>query len=203
MSKNNHVLACFDFDGTITRKDTLFDFFLYTFGACRLYSELYKFLPILLGYAVGLVPNDIAKEHLISGFLQGMPYEQFIQHTEKYALFRIDEILHPLAMPTIQKHQEAGHEIVVVSASIEEWIRPWCESKNIRHVFASRLEQKDFVLTGKFSTKNCNGQEKVRRIQEHFDLKDFEQIYAYGDSAGDNEMIAIADIKFYRWRQIC
>lgn len=197
-----HCLVCLDFDGTITRKDTLLDFFLHAFGIRRVGVELGRSFVYLMGYITGLVPNDIAKERLINGFLHGMPYDQFKRLSMNYSLTRVDEILHPQAVPAIMRHQEAGHEIAVVSASVEEWIRPWCESQHIRHVLATRLELKENVLTGRFSTKNCSGPEKVQRIKSSFDLAKFDVVYAYGDSSGDREMLAMADIKYYRWRQL-
>lgn len=201
MQENTAIsLACFDFDGTITCKDTLIDFLLRAFGPFRV--GMGRSLKYLLGYAAGFVPNDIAKEHLIHGFLHDMPYEHFQRISKDYSLSRIDEIHHPRASRAIREHQEAGHEIAVVSASIEEWIRPWCESQQIRHVLATCLEQKDNVLTGRFSTRNCNGPEKVRRIRRAFDLKKYDTIYAYGDSSGNREMLAMADVKYYRWRKL-
>ena len=90
----------------------------------------------------------------------------------------------------------------MVSASVEEWILPWCLTIGITHVIATRLEQEDKILTGRLSTKNCYGLEKVQRIKGVFDLEGFSTIYAYGDSVGDKELIDIADVKYLRWKRI-
>ena len=65
-------------------------------------------------------------------------------------------------------------------------------------LIATKLEFKAGKLTGKFATNNCYGAEKSHRIKELFDLELYDYIYAYGDSRGDKEMLALADESFYK-----
>ena len=87
--------------------------------------------------------------------------------------------------------------MVVVSASIDSWLQKWCDYYQIE-LIATQLEFKNGKLTGRFATKNCYGIEKVNRIKAQFDLTKFEHIYAYGDSAGDKEMLAISTHPHYK-----
>ena len=80
-------------------------------------------------------------------------------------------------MKKIIWHQEQGHKVVVVSASMECWLKKWCEKYSI-DLIATRLEIQDGKLTGKFATKNCYGPEKANRIKEVYDLSQFDYIYA-------------------------
>jgi phosphatidylglycerophosphatase C len=57
-------------------------------------------------------------------------------------------------------------------------------------------------ISGRFLTKNCSGSEKVRRIEERYKLSDFNCVFAYGDSPGDKPMLAIADVRYYRWKPV-
>ncbi len=66
------------------------------------------------------------------------------------------------------------------------------------HCIATKLEVKNYKITGNYSGNNCSGQEKVRRIKENFNLSDFDLIIAYGDSRGDREMLELADNKNYK-----
>jgi len=79
-----------------------------------------------------------------------------------------------------------------VSASMQSWIQPWCDKNNIE-LLSTQLEFKDGKVTGRFLTKNCHGKEKENRIKELLHVEDYETIYAYGDSSGDTEMLALAD----------
>jgi len=112
--------------------------------------------------------------------------------------FEIDKIVRPKAMETIKLHKENSDKIVIISASIENWIKPWAEKTDVEIVFATKIEtDKNGLLTGRFLTKNCYGQEKVNRLLEMFpDRKDYKFI-AYGDSRGDKELINFADEGFY------
>ena len=102
------------------------------------------------------------------------------------------------AMKRIAWHKNMGHTIVIVSASIESWLRPWCD-KNKIDLIATRIEIKKGKVTGKFSSKNCHGAEKVNRIREKYSLPKYSEVYAYGDSLGDKEMLQIADKKHYQY----
>ena len=100
-------------------------------------------------------------------------------------------------MEKLQWHQQRGDRIIVVSASMENWLNPWCEMRSLE-LLSTRLEVEQGMLTGKFATANCHGKEKVNRIRGHVDLDDFEKIYAYGDTDGDREMLMLADEAFYK-----
>ena len=134
---------------------------------------------------------------MLSWFFKGMSKEAFLKVANEYSLVRIDKILRPKAIEKINWHKNQGHKVVVVSASIECWLRPWCE-KNGLELIATKLEIKDDIVTGKLLSKNCYGVEKINRIKEIYNLKDFEYIYSYGDSSGDKQMLELAHEKFYK-----
>ena len=100
-------------------------------------------------------------------------------------------------MEKIKWHQSQNHKVVIVSASIECWLKKWCQSNSI-DLISTRLEFINGKLTGKLATKNCHGIEKVKRIKERYDLNDFDYIYAYGDSASDKEMLELSDQPYYK-----
>ena len=190
-------LALYDFDGTITTKDTLADFIQCAVGKKLYYMGLFIMSPMLAAYTLKIIPNNIAKERFMTYFFKGWDEIHFKQIAEQYSLKQINKITRPKAMDKIRWHQEQGHKVVVVSASPENWIKGWCE-KNKVDLIATRLEIENGKLTGKFATKNCYGMEKVKRIKEVYDVSQFDYIYAYGDSQGDKEMLSIANESYYK-----
>jgi HAD superfamily phosphoserine phosphatase-like hydrolase len=86
--------------------------------------------------------------------------------------------------------------VAVVSASPENWVKPWCDARNIQ-CLATRLEVIDQKISGNIHGENCYGEEKVRRIKEAFRLEAYQRIIAYGDSRGDKEMLELADEKHF------
>jgi len=190
-------LSLFDFDGTITGKDSLADFIQFIVGKPAYYWGLLLLSPLLVAYKLKIIPNDIAKEKLFSYFFRGWDSYQFQIVADKYSLEQIDKIIRPKAKKKITWHQKQGHRVVVVSASMESWLKKWCQKYNI-DLIATRLEILDGKLTGKFATKNCYGIEKLNRIKERYNLLEYSVIYAYGDSPGDKEMLSIAHKKHYK-----
>ena len=195
MNKRN--IALFDFDGTITTDDSLLKFIRFVVGDRNFLLGLVVLSPMLVLYKFKLIPNYKAKQYMLSWFFKGMSKDAFLKVANEYSLVHIDKILRPKAIEKINWHKNQGHKVVVVSASIECWLRPWCE-KNGLELIATKLEIKDDIVTGKLLSKNCYGVEKVNRIKEIYNLKDFEYIYSYGDSSGDKQMLELAHEKFYK-----
>jgi len=191
------MLALFDFDGTITIKDSLPDFIKFAIGVRSYYFGLLLLSPMLVAFKLGVISNDIAKEKLISYFFKGWNHAYFQQVADQYSIKRIDKITKPEAMERIAWHQHQGHTVVIVSASLECWLKKWCNSKKL-DLIATRLETADGQLTGYFAGKNCHGDEKVKRICAAYNLEDFDYIYAYGDNKSDKPMLALADRAYYR-----
>ena len=190
-------LALFDFDGTITKDDSLLKFIRFVVGDVKFIIGLITLSPTLTLYKLKLIPNYKAKQKMLSWFFKGMSKDAFFKVTNEYSLVHIDKILRPKAMEKISWHKAQGHKVAIVSASIDCWLRPWCE-KNGLELIATKLEIKDDIVTGKLLSKNCYGVEKVNRIKEIYNLKDFEYIYSYGDSSGDKQMLELAHEKFYK-----
>ena len=191
-------ISFFDFDGTITNKDSLADFIIYAIGDFSYYKGLLILSPMLLAYKLKIIPNHIAKQKLISYFFKGWDIRDFQKITKSYSKEKIIEIVRPKAIDRIKWHQEKGHKIVVVSASMEAWLKGWCKNYNL-DLIGTKLEVSNNKITGKFATENCYGIEKVNRIKENYILEDYDIIYAYGDSYGDKEMLSIADKKYYKY----
>ena len=190
-------LALFDFDGTITKNDSLIKFIRFVAGDAKTLWGMMLLSPILTAYKLKIIPNYKAKQMMFSYFFKGIAEHQFQKIAEEYSLKHINTILRPKAMEKITWHKELGHKVIVVSASIECWIRPWCEQNGL-DLIATRVEIKDGLMTGKFLTKNCYGIEKVNRVKEAYNLDNYDRIYAYGDSRGDKELLGLSDKSFYK-----
>jgi len=192
------MLALFDFDGTLTTKDSLPDFIKFAVGAPSYYFGLLLLSPMLVAFKFKLIRNDIAKETFISHYFKGWDSAHFQRIADQYSIENIDKIIKPEAMKRIRWHQEEGHKVVIVSASMECWLKKWCAREHIE-LIATHLEISDGKLTGHFAGKNCHGDEKVNRIRLAINLSEFDYIFAYGDSSGDTAMLKLANESYYRY----
>ena len=190
-------ISLFDFDGTITTDDSLIKFIRFVVGDVKAAWGMLLLSPMLITYKLKLIPNYKAKQWMLSYFFKGMDEKQFLKDAEEYSLNHIDKMLRPKAMEKIAWHIEQHHKVVVVSASMECWLKPWC-NKNGLDVIATKIEIKDGMVTGNFLCQNCYGIEKANRVKEAYDLSDYDYIYAYGDTRGDKELLALADESFYK-----
>ena len=190
-------LALFDLDGTLTRKDTMIEFIRYVKGSGRLYLSYFLLSPILILYKLKLYPNDKAKKMLLRFHFKGDSQEYLTKRGESFCSKILPTLFRDLALEKLQFHRSKGHDVFVITASLDLWTKPWLISQNLRYL-TTEAEWKDGRFTGEFTTPNCHGEEKVRRLKEVVNPEDYEKIFAYGDSSGDKAMLALADKPFYR-----
>ncbi|HYJ38919.1 MAG TPA: HAD-IB family phosphatase, partial [Chitinophagaceae bacterium] len=101
------------------------------------------------------------------------------------------------ALKEIKTLQEKGTEVVIISASPENWLLPWCKQVDAS-LISTKLESKNGKLTGRIEGKNCRGKEKVKRILASYNLQEYDEVYAYGDTKGDKPMLGLATFAFYQ-----
>src|SRR5882724_1260510 len=184
-------IAFFDFDGTITTKDTLLEFIKYSKGRFRFYAGFLLNSPWLIAYRLGIISNQSAKERILTWFFRGCPLPIFQEQCDRFATLIIPGLIRPKALKEIALLQEKGTLIVIVSASPENWIQPWSRSLSIESM-GTRLVTRDDRLTGKILDRNCHGEEKCARIRKGYSLPTYTEIYAYGDTPGDRPMLQLA-----------
>ena len=190
------TLVLFDFDGTITRSDTLFSFTRNSVSPVRYLFGLLMLSPVLVLHKFGVIASQPTKEIFLSWFFNGTPLNDFNAKGKLYTK-AIEIITRAQAARQILDHQKQGHRIVVVSASAENWIGPWAASHNLE-LLCTKLQVADGKITGKIEGQNCNGPEKVNRIKSYLRLDDYDKIIVYGDSKGDREMLALGTETHYK-----
>ena len=190
---NPSTIAAFDFDGTITHKDSFFRFLVFSQSTFRIVMGSIILSPVLLIYKLKWLSNYRAKQIVFSWFFKGWSLDDFNEKSRLFAI-EIDKIIRPKAMDAIRVHQEAHHTLVIISASIENWVSYWAQQKGIHHLLATQIEiDPQQRITGRLLSKNCYGQEKVNRLVAAFPNRQQYTLIAYGDSAGDKELLAFAD----------
>ncbi|MDR2928341.1 MAG: HAD-IB family hydrolase [Cytophagaceae bacterium] len=179
------AIAAFDFDKTITVKDSFTDFLFYSFGYAKVIVRLFIIVPaILLPLFLRMITRERAKQCVFSFFFKGMSVDSFNHLCNGYSK-RISAIVSAEAMNRICWHRKRGDDVVIVSASIINWIRAWAKQNGIEQVIGTEPEVKNGILTGKFATPNCKGEEKVTRFLKIYPDRTLYTLYAYGDSKGD------------------
>lgn len=190
-------LALFDFDGTVTTSDTFVEFIRFSKGWPAFLRGFALLSPQLIAMKLGILPNWKTKELVLRYFFAGEPVQSFEEACERFTRQRLPAILREKAITEIKDHQQAGNRVVIVTASAEDWIRRWAEEAQVE-LLATRLETANGCLTGRISGKNCHGIEKVTRVSQHLRVDAYENVYVYGDSAGDLPMLKLGNRTFYK-----
>jgi phosphatidylglycerophosphatase C len=191
-------LVLFDFDGTITTRDSFAAFLVFYNGIFRFIIGMIVLSPVIALYVLRIIPNWKGKQFVLRWFWSGVDAEKFNARCREFSARVLPGLIRPQAMISLHKYLNSPHTTVaVVSASAENWIAPWCEKHGIICI-ATQLEITDGKITGNLCGANCYGREKVNRIEKQFTLTDYAEIVAYGDSIGDREMFTIAHQHHYK-----
>lgn len=186
------VIAAFDFDETLITKDSLLDFARYSFSLPVFLIKAAQFAPTLLAFKRKHIPNHVAKERFLKHFFGGMTVEAFDKLGEAYAR-RLDAIINSEALDKLNWHKKQGHTVIIISASISNWIKPWAAQHSVDRVISSEIQLKNGKLTGLLKGKNCHGPEKPKRFLEVFPNRSTYKLVVYGDGKSDQEMFKLAD----------
>lgn len=191
------TIYAFDFDGTLTTRDTLIEFIRYAKGDARTFLGFALHAPILVLMKLHLYPNWKAKQRIFAWFFKGMTIERFDQTCQSFAKERQD-LLRKDGQDILSQATKQG-KVLIVSASIDNWVRPFFAkyTQNI-DISCTRIDVRDGKLTGKFLTKNCYGTEKVKRLKHHYPFRESYRLVAMGDSKGDHALIEEADTAYFR-----
>jgi len=185
-------LFLFDFDGTITKKDSLFEFL-------RFVTPNWKFL---LGLTIFLIPFGFAKiraldrgkikERFISFYLKGKARHFLENKAEEFLQILISsQRFRGGALDAIKNANSIG-ETYIVTASLDIWMEPIAKYLKTG-LICTRTKFENDYYSGYFEGKNCNYGEKLKRVQMELDMQSYSRIVYYGDSEGDLAMKEIVD----------
>jgi len=183
-------LYLFDFDGTLTKKDSLFDFLKFSFSKSYLINYV-VFIPLFVVSKLGIIDSGKVKELFIAKFMKGLSFYEIEKLAQKYFDSNYPDIIHPKADQYIKSLSNYNDKFLV-SASLDFWLKPFADHYGMGLICTkAEFDEKGF-FTGKFATPNCNFVEKKNRIEKEIDLSLYDEIIAFGDTDGDKEMFEIA-----------
>ena len=190
-------LYLFDFDGTISKTDSMFDFLRSIHSTRNYYMLLLKSLPIYVKYKFKIINKDEFKSCFLVLFLSNFSESYIKKKANEFANFYYHKLNKKALNLINQLMEEKNNEITIVTASLDIWIKPISAKLGLKYI-SSKAKFTNKLFQG-ISGKNCWGEEKVRRIKSIYNREDFNEIHAFGDSKGDKEMLNFADFKWYRF----
>ena len=180
-------LYCFDFDGTLTYKDTMF-LYLKFYNSTKFNLQFIKHTPLFILLKLKLIDAEKVKKSFISSILKGESRLKIEKKSEQFFTRYYPEIFRENALDFIKNIDYSQTDCYIVSASLDVWVKPFAEKFGM-NLLATQAEFKDDQFTPAFVGKNCNGSEKVKRIEEAISDKKYDKTIAFGDTSGDKEML--------------
>jgi len=182
------VVAVFDFDRTLSTRDNVVPFLVAVAGRRRARVALVRAAPLL---ARG--QRERAKLLAARVVFAGRNAAEVAVVANRHADEIVERHLRADVVARLRWHQEQDHEVVIVSASFADYLRPVADELGVETVLATELEVgSDGRLTGRLAGANVRGAEKARRLDEWLGDRTV-TVWAYGDSRGDRELLARAD----------
>lgn len=193
-------LALFDFDHTVTTCDTYGRFLRRVATPEQLAQAWWKVGPWLLAYRLKLISAARIRARVTRLTFSNRHSEDIATQAAGYARDVLPGVVRPQMLEQIRWHLQQRHTVVIVSGSLDLYLRPWCESLGLG-LICNRLESHDGRLTGRYADGDC-GPRKVEYIRQRYDLSRFQRIHAYGDSREDRPMLALAHDRWYRGKPL-
>lgn len=192
-------LALFDFDGTISNRDS-FLYFLWSVNSKKMIRTCVSSLPGIVLYLAKSDPGTSLKEAFLTKMLAGHQFNALKKRADDYCSRLLPGIIRDGFWPCLQRHQSAGDSIYIVSASPRFMLEPWCRRHQLKLIGTELETDAHGCLTGKLAGNNCKGVEKVERIVSEINLEKYVSISAYGDTPSDQPMLELADTdqRFYK-----
>ena len=209
-------LAIFDIDYTITRKETLMEFFKYLVSKD---IKNIKFLPRALYsglmYGIKVYDEKRVKECFLK-FIENIDEAELAKLTKSFYDERISKILYKDAVDMIKKLKKEGYMVVLISASPEFYVKEFYAIKEVDLIIGTKFTFEGGKFIRKMDGNNCKGEEKVRRLNKVLKEKnikvDFKNSYMFSDSLSDKPLLDLVgnpylinykkkhEIEILRWK---
>ncbi|CAM2902492.1 HAD-IB family hydrolase [Chryseobacterium flavum] len=190
-------LYCFDFDGTLTYKDTMF-MYLKFYDSTKYRMQFLKHIPLFILLKLKLAETEKVKKSFIGSILKGQTQEKIEMKSRQFFEHHYPGIVRENALDFIKNIDRNNTQSLLVTASLDIWVKPFAEELKMQLV-STRAEFKNGVFTGNFIGKNCNGKEKLIRIKEEINNSRYDKIIAFGDTSGDRPMLKWANEGHYQF----
>lgn len=198
-------VAAFDFDGTLSRRDTLVPFLARAGGRGRFAQVCTRLGLAGARRSVDLRDRDELKVQLLRELFAGRSEDELRHLGERYARDLLSDQLRPEVLTRLEDHRRAGHEVLFVSASLVYYLEPLARALGVDAVIAVEPATSDGRLTGELTRPNVRAEQKALRLREWLGAPaegPLEQVrvYGYGNSSGDHALLAMSDHAYWLGR---
>lgn len=193
----NRCVVVFDLDGTLTWRDT---YVSYLIGFLIRHPSRFLrtvHLPwFVLRFYLGRITNTELKQEFLRACLGGLERSAL----EKWTKTFLDELLAGGfvggGLKTLEHHRRQGDILVLMTASLDLYADEVGNQLGFHHVICSNAEWLGDRLSGRLSSPNRYGEEKVRCLRTLKKQYPEHTVIAYADHYSDIPLLRAADQGF-------
>jgi HAD superfamily hydrolase (TIGR01490 family) len=188
--------AYFDVDGTLVGTNLLHPTWHYLSNQASPWQSAVR-LGRALATGPAMVAAEVADRRLFNELLyaqyRGMTEDRLAALTREVWTDIVKPRIYPGARELIRRTRQAGHDVVLVTGSLDLTMLPLAEDLGAQRVIANRLEIVDRVATGRLLQPVVAGPTKARLCAEDARAHghDLADSFAYSDSYSDVPMLSI------------
>ncbi|MBW8815918.1 MAG: HAD-IB family hydrolase [Caulobacterales bacterium] len=190
-------IVAFDFDGTMTVRDSYTAFLVWRTPKLKLLLAGIRLIPAYASYLFHRDRGRI-KQAATKVLLGGVGRERLEGEARRFAELHSRSLLRPDAVIAWKRWRKERVRLIIVTASPEIVVAPFARGLGADDLLATPLTfDERGRVTGGFDSPNNRGPEKVVRLKAAYG-PNLRVRAAYGDTDGDTEMLAIAEEPYYR-----
>lgn len=183
-------IAFFDFDGTLTTRDSFLAFVRFARGRVAYWRGLAWLSPRILRYYLRRYPNDRLKEAFFSYYFRGMSEVELLRTGEEFAARELPRLCRPELVARLGWHRAQGHAVVVLTASSPIWLAGWCRAQQVQ-LIGTAFEVQNGRYTGRLAGPNCHGTRKQQLVAEWLAAHPYRETYGYGNLPDDAPFLSL------------
>jgi phosphatidylglycerophosphatase C len=188
-------LALFDFDGTLTTRDTIrpLGAFLVEHAHAGSRAKMAGLLLLLAGLKGRALSNHVFKERFCDLLLRGQNEAHIEGLADDFANICFRSIVNPRLVYAMRAHQTAGDDVFILSSNFTFALMPWQRRWNATGIIATNAEIHAGRFTGRLNGRACEGRQKLTRALAQFGPARLRHATAYGDSRSDRHIMGIVE----------
>jgi len=192
------IVAAFDVDGTLTVRDCVRPFLERIGGRTSIAAAIAR-RPVESVRGALRRDRDALKDVVVGGVYRGRSVAAVATIGREFAAAVAERMLRDDTIGRLRWHQRMGHRTVFVSASLASYLEPLAQTLGVERALCTDVavghDGDDTVYADRLAGPNCRAAQKLVRLRDWLADEDITgaEIWAYGDSRGDREMLAAAD----------
>ena len=170
----------FDFDCTLTTKDTIRPFIHHITPPSHFHKIVLLYLALIV-FRLKLANDDLFKKIILILFFKNKNTSEVENLVDSFIHEKLPELLNRKVLLRLTEHVQSGDKVYIASANFDFLIKRVGKLWGVADVFATESELVNDRYTGNLIGASCKGEKKVKRLGKKFGKEKLQGAIAYLD----------------------